>query len=156
MILHYIQSVSRSLIPWITKIISFDVHKLESDINPEIKARRRIFEIIDAVQSNNPEIFRIKPAFDGKKNIFSFKPLFPGGDEGVFAYRPEGAFTEYTVTIRLVAAVDSGYRSLTTNQCLLLMPCFSSVRKLIGGSPSEAAINVSNILQVFISQHSNM
>lgn len=30
------------------------------------------------------------------------------------------------------------------------------VKKLIGGSPSEAAINVSNILQVFISQHSNM
>ena len=32
----------------------------------------------------------------------------------------------------------------------------SAIRKLIGGSPSEAAINVSNILQVVISQHSNV
>jgi len=37
------------------------------DISPEIKARRRIFEIVDAVQSGNPRIFSIRPAFDGKK-----------------------------------------------------------------------------------------
>lgn len=77
------------------------------DISPEIKAKRRIFEIVDAVQSNNPQIFGAKPAFDGQKNIFSFRPLFPGGDEGVFSCKPEGAINEYTVTIRLVAQVES-------------------------------------------------
>lgn len=109
---HYIQSVSGSLTLRITEVISFlDVHELDSDIDPEIKAKRRIFEIIDTVQSNNPQIFRTKPAFDGMKNIFSFKPLFPGGGEGVFTCRPEGAVKEYTVTIRLVAEVEAGYYS---------------------------------------------
>ena len=78
-----------------------------TDIDPEIKAKRRIFEIIDSVQSNNPHIFAVKPAFDGKKNIYSFKPLFPGGEEGVFSCKPEGAIKEYTVTIRLAAQVES-------------------------------------------------
>lgn len=79
------------------------------DISPEIKAKRRIVEIVHAVQSNNPQIFGHKPAFDGQKNIFSFKPLFPGGDNGVFSYRPEGSINEYTITVRLVAQVESRY-----------------------------------------------
>lgn len=77
-----------------------------SDIAPEIKAKRRIFEIINTIQVQNPQIFSTKPAFDGKKNIFSFKPLFPSG-EMVFPCKPEGAISEYTVTIRLVAQVES-------------------------------------------------
>lgn len=81
------------------------------DISPEIKAKRRILEIVDAVQSSNPQIFSVKPAFDGGKNIYSFRPLLPGGDEGVFSCRPEGSPNEYTVTIRLVAQVESGYFS---------------------------------------------
>ncbi|KAF9790389.1 Piwi domain-containing protein [Thelephora terrestris] len=108
-------------------------------IIPEIKARRRLVEIVDAVQSSNPEIFRVKAAFDGNKNIYSFKPLFAGGSEGVFLFKPEGIITEYTVTIRLVAEVKAG-----------------DIKGLINGNPSEAAINVSNILQIFISQHSNI
>jgi len=79
------------------------------DITPEIKARRRIFEIIDAVQMDNPHIFATRPAFDGKKNIYSFKPLFPGGQDGVFSCKPEGAINDFTVTIRLVAQVESEY-----------------------------------------------
>ena len=69
-------------------------------------AKRRIFEIINMVQVQNPQFFSIKPAFDGKKNIFSFKPLFPSG-EMAFPCKPEGAINEYTVTIRLVAQVES-------------------------------------------------
>jgi hypothetical protein len=127
-----------------------------SDIVPEILAKRRIFEIVNSVQLDNPQIFTIKPAFDGKKNFFSFSPLLPGG-EGVFTCTPEGAIKEYTVTIRLVAQVESEYLSPSNDPDLFLMwllPRF--VKKLIGGSPSEAATNVSNILQVVISQHSNM
>jgi hypothetical protein len=78
-----------------------------TDISPEIKAKRRIFEIINIVQSDNPQTFATKPAFDGKKNIFSFKPLFPDGGGGVYPCKPEGARDEYTVTIRLVAQVES-------------------------------------------------
>jgi hypothetical protein len=80
-----------------------------SDITPEIKAKRRILEILNAVQSNNPQIFGVRPAFDGGKNIFSFRPLLPSGNEGVFSCKPEGAINEYTVTIRLVAQVESKY-----------------------------------------------
>ena len=77
-----------------------------SAITPEIKAKRRIFEIVDTVQVNNPHIFATKPAFDGMKNIFSFRPLFP--DDGrVFSCTPEGAKNEYTVSITLVAQVES-------------------------------------------------
>lgn len=115
------------------------VYHYDVDISPEIKARRRIFEIIDAVQSNNPQIFGAKPAFDGNKNIFSFRPLIPGRDEMLFSHRPEGAITEYNVTIRLVAEIET-----------------EPIRRLISGGPSEAGINVSTILQVFISQHSNI
>lgn len=77
-----------------------------SDISPEIKAKRRIFEIINTVQTQNPEIFSPRPAFDGKKNIFSFRPILPS-DGKVFPCKPEGAINEYTVTIRLVAQVES-------------------------------------------------
>jgi hypothetical protein len=82
-----------------------------ADITPEIKAKRRIFEIINTVQTDNAHVFGTKPVFDGRKNIYSFKPLFPGanGDGQVFPCRPEGAINEYTVTIRLVAEVVSEY-----------------------------------------------
>lgn len=92
-----------------------------SDIAPEIKAKRRIFEIIDAVQLNNPHIFAIKPAFDGRKNIYSFRPLFPGGQEGVFSCKPEGSIKDFTVTIRLVAQVESEYVSPSSEPYLFLI-----------------------------------
>lgn len=113
-------------------------------------------EVISAVQLNNPQAFSRKPAFDGRKNFFSFSQLFPGGDEGVFSYRPEGAPYEYTITIRLVAEVESRYVLPLNQWCFSSDIDFSVVRGLISGSPSDAATNVSNILQVFISQHSNM
>ena len=45
---------------------------------------------------------------DGRKNLFSFKPLLTAG-EAIFTSRPEGAINDYTVTIRLVAEVESEY-----------------------------------------------
>lgn len=39
-----------------------------------------------SLKSNNLEIFPLKPVFDGKKNILSFKPLFPGGGKGDFMH----------------------------------------------------------------------
>jgi hypothetical protein len=86
-----------------------DFHSLDpTDIDPEIKAKRRIFEIFNTVQTDNPDTFGIRPAFDGKKNIYSFKPLIPGG-ERVFTCKPEGSIKEFTVTVRLVAEVESEY-----------------------------------------------
>jgi hypothetical protein len=76
------------------------------DISPQILAKRRIFQIIDLVQTGNPQVFSTRPAFDGMKNLFSFTPLLSSG-EAVFSSRPEGAINDYTVTIRLVAQVDS-------------------------------------------------
>jgi len=158
-VLIIIQSVSRPLARCTICVDLLAQHLLPgfSDITPEIKAKRRIFEIINAVQLNNPGIFAIKPTFDGMKNIFSFKPLFPGGEEGVFSCTPEGAIKEYTVTIRLVAQVESEYLFPSHDSTAIsyaVIPRF--VKKLISGDPSEAAINMSNILQVVISQHSNM
>jgi hypothetical protein len=49
------------------------------DISPEIKAKRCILEIVDTVQSNNPQIFGVKPAFDGKKNISHSSPVVKRG-----------------------------------------------------------------------------
>ena len=91
-----------------------------TEIDPEIKAKRRIFEIFNTIQTENPDIFSTRPAFDGKKNIFSFRPLIPGG-ERVFTCKPEGSAKEFTVTVRLVAEVESEYLFPTNRRYPLLM-----------------------------------
>lgn len=129
-----------------------------SAITPEVKAKRRILEIVDMVQSGNPHIFGAKPVFDGKKNIFSFNSLLPSVNEAVFSCKPEGAINEYIITIRFVAQVESRYLFLINRRCQLRrdVPVLRFVKDLINRNGSEEATHLLNILQVFISQHSNM
>lgn len=124
------QTTRSALIAFTHRLLGF------SDIAPEILAKRRIFEIIDTVQTENPNIFATKPAFDGKKNIFSFKPLFPGGGM-VFPCKPEGSIKEFTVTIRLVAQVESEYLSPVRDPFLLLIQWLLGLSRnsLVGAPP---------------------
>ena len=86
LISNFTQLVSRSL-AYIEAIsfLSLLIIMIAPDISLEIKAKWCILEIVNTVQTNNPQIFGTKPAFNGGKNIFSFTPLSFSGDEGIFS-----------------------------------------------------------------------
>jgi hypothetical protein len=68
----------------VTSLPDADIHHYDIDISPEVPPamNRKIYKHFEALHSES-DLGKIKPVYDGRKNLYTAKPL-PFGDSATF------------------------------------------------------------------------